>query len=64
VAFSRQKRREEICKILQGYEDAYVEYLVKTWLLDPTNLRQVVDDLEAFIDLKNKLCPTKTNKSR
>jgi hypothetical protein len=59
-----KKKRENLCKILRGYEDAYLEYLVKTWRLDPTNFRRIVDDMEAFIDLKNKLCPRGALKSR
>jgi len=64
MVYSRQKRREELCKTLQEYEDAYFEYLVNTWKLDPTSFRQVVDDMEALVDLKNKLCPPKTYKPR
>lgn len=64
MEYSKQKRREILCKTLQGYEDTYLEYLVNTWELDPVNFRQVVDDIEAFIDLKNKLCPPETRKSR
>ena len=63
MGYSRLKRRD-LCKTLQEYEDAYVEYLTKTWTLDPTNFRQLVDDVEAFMDLKNKLCPPKARKSR
>jgi hypothetical protein len=64
VEYSRLKRREELCRTLQQYEDAYLEYLAKTWELDPLNFRQVVDDMEALVDLKNKLCPPKTYRSR
>lgn len=52
------KESEDFCKTLEEYEDVYLHYLVKTWIFDPENFRRVVDDVEAFIDLKNKLCPT------
>jgi len=58
----RSKERRDLCKTLEEYEDTYLRYLVKTWTLDPTNFRIVVDDVEAFIDLKSKLCPSRKSR--
>lgn len=60
----RSKERRDFCKTFEEYEELYLRYLVRTWIFDPTNFRRVVDDVEAFIDLKDKICPPKTRKLR
>ena len=62
--YKLKQRETNLYETLEEYEKVLIRHLVDTWRLDPENFRQVVDDVEAFIDLKNKLCLPRIRKSR
>lgn len=47
----------DLCAELDKIEKAYRSALVSTWRTRPREFNVVVREFEAFLDLKDKLCP-------